>query len=118
MAASQSSYVSGPFLSSATWLPSRSGASLTRPRIPSKRAPRDATYSGTARSSCRTSRSCDKMDPPRVFGLRSIGLGAADPPCVHTVDYREVLSVELLARDLRVQRHWRSPFRHLDLRRG
>src|SRR5215208_3404266 len=66
MAASQSSYVSGPFLSSATWLPSRSGASLTRPRIPSKRAPRDATYSGTARSSCRTSRSCDKMDPPWV----------------------------------------------------
>ena len=41
----------GPFFSSAILLPSRSGASLTRPRIPSRRAPREAAYSGTLRSS-------------------------------------------------------------------
>src|SRR5215211_6792854 len=45
-------------------LSSRSGASLTRPRIPSRRAPRWAAYSGTLGSSRRSSRSSLKMHPP------------------------------------------------------
>ena len=69
-------------------LPSRSGASLTRPRIPSRRAPREAAYSGT------------RGPRPEL----SILVKMYAPPCVLASFYKGSLRDGLLVRPSSVAR--------------